>query len=95
MGVIMKIIDNIGQFTLGRTKEGYIVINNEREYESHSHFYNESGARKCVDLINRGLQPRSRYFQKAAIRLIGEEEYSELVETRKEKYININKGRLK
>ena len=39
MGVIMKIIDNIGQFTLGRTKEGYIVINNEREYDSHSHFY--------------------------------------------------------
>ena len=47
----MKIIDNIGQFTLGRTKEGYIVINNEREYDSHSHFDNECGARKCVDLI--------------------------------------------
>lgn len=88
----MKIIDNIGQFTLGRTKEGYIVINNDREYESHSHFYNESGARKCIDIINRGLQPRSRYFKKAAVRLIGEEEYSELVETRKEKYVNVNKG---
>lgn len=88
----MKIIDNIGQFTLGRTKEGYIVINNEREYESHSHFYNESGARKCIDLINRGLQPRSRYFKKAAVRLIGEEEYKGLVETRKEKYVNVNKG---
>ena len=88
----MKIIDNIGQFTLGKTKEGYIVINNEREYDSHSHFYNESGARKCVDLINRGLQPRSRYFKKATIRLIGEDGYKGLVETRKEKYININKG---
>lgn len=87
----MKIIDNIGQFTLGRTKEGYIVINNEREYESHSHFDNECGARKCIDLINRGLQPRSRYFKKAALRLIGEDEYKGLVETRKEKYININK----
>ncbi len=88
----MKIIDNIGQFTLGRTKEGYIVINNEREYEIHSHFDNESGARKCIDLINRGLQPRSRYFKKAAVRLIGEEEYNGLVETRKEKYVNVNKG---
>lgn len=88
----MRVIDTVGQFTIGKTKEGYIVTNNEREYDSHSHFYNESGARKCVDLINRGLQPRSRYFKKAAVRLIGEEGYKGLVETRKEKYININKG---
>ena len=31
-------------------------------------------------------------FKKAAVRLIGEEGYKGLVETRKEKYVNVNKG---
>lgn len=88
----MRIIDTVGQFTIGKLKEGYVVINNEGDYHNHSHFECEQGARECIKLINKGLQPRQCYYQKAVKRLIGEERYSELVETGKDRYININKG---
>lgn len=90
-GVQVKVIDNIGRFTIAQCSKDYIVINNELEYCNHSHFRNYNGAKKCVELIRKGLLPRSRYFRIAAKRLLGDE-YEDLIEYRKEKYININKG---
>jgi len=88
----MRVIDNIGKFTLARTQHNYIVINTEEDYKHHSHFKTENGARTFLELIGKGLLPRSRYFKEAARRLLCSEEYKGLMECRKEKYINVNKG---
>lgn len=88
----MRIIDSIGHFKLAQTARGYIAINEQGGYENHAHFDSESGARQCLELIRKGLLPKSEYFKKAARRLIGDEGYCDLIDCKKQRYININKG---
>lgn len=89
----MHHITQIHNFKVVDTARDIVVINIYRDdYKAHAHFADVKGAIECIKLINRGLMPKSRYYQTACKRLLTETEYAGLVERRKEKYININKG---
>jgi hypothetical protein len=86
-------IQQIREFRVIDTCRDIVVINvNREDYKAHAHFADIKGALECINLISRGLMPKSRYYQTACKRLLTEEQYNGLVERRKEKYININKG---
>ncbi len=60
----------------------------------HSHFKNKKTANKCRCLIEKGIYPNNKYFQESCRRLLSKEDLERLRQKRKkDKYININKGR--
>ena len=75
---------------LKKVKNGYILYS---EY-GHSHFKNKSAAAKCRCLINKGILPNQPYFVESCKRLLSNKEFETLRHRKKkEKYININKGK--
>ena len=89
----MHHVTQIKEFKVIDTCRDAVVINtNIDDYKAHAHFADIRGALECINLINRGLLPKSRYYQTACKRLLTPERYEGLVERTKEKYININKG---
>lgn len=89
----MHYATQIKEFKVIDTCRDIVVINIHRDdYKAHAHFADIRGALECISLINRGLLPKSRYYQTACKRLLTPERYEGLVERTKEKYININKG---
>lgn len=87
-----KVIDIKGKFKILQTNRGFVISNIEGKYKQHSHFQKLSDIYKFIDILNKGLLPKSRYWKEAARRLLTEEEYDQLRDKRKPKYVNINKG---
>ena len=89
----MHHIQQIKEYKVINTSRDIVVINTDiDDYKAHAHFADIRGALECINLINRGLLPKSRYYQTACKRLLTQEQYEGLVERTKEKYINVNKG---
>ena len=86
-------IQQIKEYKVINTSRDIVVINTDiDDYKAHAHFADIRGALECINLINRGLLPKSKYYQTACKRLLTPERYEGLVERTKEKYINVNKG---
>lgn len=84
---------HVKQFKIIDTSRDVVVINQSvNDYKAHSHFKCRKGALECIDFICRGLMPKSKYYQEACRRLLPTEQYEQLVERKKEKYINVNRG---
>lgn len=77
-----------------KVKNGWLLFNDCGGYERHSHFKNEKAARACLNLINKGIMPKQPYFIETCKRVLSKKEFERLEsKRRKEKYININKGK--
>lgn len=91
-----------GEFVVKKSRRGWVIVNEDGEYENHSHFTYSYGATiKCIELTRKKKVPRSEYMIIACKRLTNDVNYIErldraleLAEARKQKgyYININKG---
>lgn len=89
----MHHVTQIKEFKVIDTCRDAVVINtNIDDYKAHAHFADIRGALECIDFICRGLMPRSKYYQEACRRLLTTEQYEQLIERKKEKYINVNRG---
>ena len=59
----MHHVTQINEFKVIDTCRGAVVINtNIDDYKAHAHFADIRGALECINLINRGLLPKSRYL---------------------------------
>lgn len=75
---------------LKKISKGFILYSPH----GHSHFKNKKTANKCRCLIEKGIYPNNKYFQESCRRLLSKEDLERLRQKRKkDKYININKGR--
>ena len=87
-----KVVDTKGKFKILQTNRDFIIRNIEGKYKQHSHFQKLNDIYKFINIINKGLLPRSKYWKEAARRLLSVEEYGQLRDKRKERYINVQKG---
>lgn len=78
-------------FIIKKTRRGWIIARKEEieGKKNHSHFKTDKGCHMLLDMLIHGLKPTSKYFDKAAERILTDEEYQSLREIRrKERYIN-------
>ncbi|WP_432400972.1 hypothetical protein [Wukongibacter sp. M2B1] len=87
-----KVIDVKGVFKILETSRGFVVANTDLEYKNHAHFRKLNDIYKFLNIISKGLLPKSPYWREAARRLLSVEEYESLRDKRKPRYVNINKG---
>lgn len=87
-----KVIDIRDNFKILQTGRDFIVANTHLKYKNHAHFRKLKDIYKFINIINKGLLPRSFYWKEAARRLLSVEEYGQLRDKRKPRYVNINKG---
>jgi len=87
-----KVIDVKDNFKILQTGKDFIIANTNLEYKNHAHFKKLNDIYKFLNIISKGLLPHSKYWKEAARRLLTQEEYSNLRDKRKERYINVQKG---
>lgn len=94
----MRVIDQIGDFKILKTSQGYIVKNVKGKYENHGHFKKLDTCYVIIKLINKRQVPRSKYLRGSALRLSLDKKYLSKVKRKinkdknKQRYVNINKG---
>lgn len=80
---------------------GVVLINTAGTYENHGHIRRLSTAIMMIDLIERGIVPKSDYLRCTALRVALDENYRRAIlnkvekDKNKEKYFNSNKGVIK
>lgn len=77
-----------GRFKVVKNAHGYIVINTQGDYDSHSHFKNLEGAKRVLHLIEKHILPNSEWWKEAIRRLVGEEELSTYQPNKRQAYYN-------
>lgn len=83
-----KVIDTVGKYKILQTRNDFVVRNTELEYKKHAHFKKSKDIYKFINIISKGLLPKSSYWREAARRLLSEDEYEKLRDKRKPRYIN-------
>ncbi|WP_100065123.1 hypothetical protein [Miniphocaeibacter massiliensis] len=71
----------------------YLLKREHGEYKQHAHFHTREMAEKCRRLIDNNKYPYSKELKIAVQRILTEEEFKKL--NKKERYYNVNKGRIK
>ena len=86
--VEITVLGTIGEFIVGKTSRGIIVINTCGDYKSHSHFKNYSKAIKCIKYINKKQRPADKKLNTAVERLVGKDAESYAIKNKKPRYNN-------
>jgi hypothetical protein len=79
------------KFDIKRNSRGFILVRIDGEYSEHAHLKSMQGCLNLIKLIRNNKLPRSKYLRGSCQRLLSEEEYRQLKES-KQKYVNVNKG---
>lgn len=70
-----------------RKTGGYVVIRVGADYDMHAHIKSMNGCHQLIRLIEKGLEPKSEWLQRAARRILYDSEYIKLKKC-KDKYVN-------
>ncbi len=73
-------------FEIKKTKRDFIII--RKGTENHSHMKTLQGCEKLLQFILEGTKPFNRYFDTACKRILTDEEYRQLRQPSKQRYIN-------
>ena len=93
-----KVVDQIGDFRILKTHDGYTVKNLKGDYNNHGHFDKLKGCYKIISIVQKMQIPKKDYFIEAAIRLTLDDKYQRNLLVKQEKnnnkqyYYNPQKG---
>ncbi|MDF2543473.1 MAG: hypothetical protein K0S47_3191 [Herbinix sp.] len=79
------------EFEIKQNSRGFIVVRKGGLYSQHSHHKTLRSCHELIKLIKCGKLPKSKYLRGSCQRLLTEEEYQQLRES-KQQYYNVNKG---
>lgn len=69
-----------------KVHDGWIV-HRHNDYR-HSHYAHRSGANQLIKLYEMGVKPRNVYHREAMRRLLDNDEWEQLKECNKQRYVN-------
>lgn len=76
----MTYVKTQGNFKIGKTDDGYIVVNKHGGYEKHAHFNNKKACETVIKLVKNKIIPKHDYFVEACRRLATDKKYLEKLE---------------
>ena len=75
-----------------KVQKGHLIYRHNGTREQHTHFTTKTAAYRFLNLMNKGLLPKSPYFIESAKRVLTEREFKNLKVNVKQKYYNVQKG---
>lgn len=72
---------------------GYVVVRLNMPENFHAHVSTLNGCRILINLIDKGVLPRSKYLQESCRRILTDEEYSRLKKPKQSYYNSKNRWR--